>query len=693
MSGPSGRRWIAACAIVVLCPALILPAIASTTDASSRLAGSIKDSVGQVLDGVEILIVRRSAAVEPVAIASSDLWGRFSVPDLAPGVYGIAALKKGYRTFIGDVDTRIQRYVEVVLVPMPAAGYLPGGTVPESGAWVLRLPRRTVFRDTEPGTQTGVDGDEAPTGVAPPTEVPVNMRVDQLFAVGAPFPSQGGEPVKLQGNETRVRLATPLGQRGGLRLDGRRESLGSTLEADDTESASSESAGLSVDLTYDVGADSRLAVRAFYNELDLEWGAIALPFGSNRQTWGYESEWQTQLSDVSSLRLELDYEDDSLRLPRPGDGTIGSHAGDAAGGELTQQTVAAGVAYESLVAGSHQVQVGFKGRRFDAPEVVVDHTDSLPGGTGGLLDPGAEGWSLHLLARDAWALSGPFTLLYGLDYQHALTDLDTAVFVPSLGGGLAVDRAALRLMVSYHAVTQQDVVRAGSRYDANNARLPEVKAERVGRDGLLSPRALGYEAELELPITDTLRFKGSSSFVPIQLVGIDAPLRAAGIRDTGYLGDGTAAVGETTLSLVQDLGDARTWVEVSRGQSEGMLALGSDQPALFPAMVQGELTYDNGRWGFQLIPWGTDVQVEYRRVVESQTGEGGSRPISEREMLELRLIQSLMRFQGLGNWRLLMAVRMAKQEPEHEDSWAEGTDPAVLRAFNEGVSAGLSVTF
>ena len=49
--------------------------------------------------------------------------------------------------------------------------------------------------------------------------------------------------------------------------------------------------------------------------------------------------------------------------------------------------------------------------------------------------------------------------------------------------------------------------------------------------------------------------------------------------------------------------------------------------------------------------------------------------------------------QAWGNWRVLMALRVASEETGSRDEWVASNDASVLNGLDRGLSAGLSVTF
>ena len=118
-------------------------------DDPSAFTGTVRDSLGNVLAGVEILFVEiPSRQFTPSAVTHSDRKGRFEVARLLAGHYRIAALKQGYRTFIGQVDTVVQDSVEVVLRP---ALELDEESLPKNASWGLRIPRRGMLHEIAVG--------------------------------------------------------------------------------------------------------------------------------------------------------------------------------------------------------------------------------------------------------------------------------------------------------------------------------------------------------------------------------------------------------------------------------------------------------------------------------------------------------------------------------------------------------------
>ncbi len=124
----------------------------SVTAGEPGFSGAVKDAAGNLLEGVEILVIAPTTSsnpVHPVATVRSDAEGRFLIERLEAGAYQIAAVKRGYRTYIGQVNTRVDRWIQLVLYPQ-ARLEQSGLPTPEDDAWALRLPRRNILRETDP---------------------------------------------------------------------------------------------------------------------------------------------------------------------------------------------------------------------------------------------------------------------------------------------------------------------------------------------------------------------------------------------------------------------------------------------------------------------------------------------------------------------------------------------------------------
>jgi hypothetical protein len=665
MTSLNTRRWAHAAGFLLPLLVLILsPAPASAAD-GGVFSGSVTDALGNIIEDVEVLAVTMTAGTSPAAAVRSDRAGRFRFESLAPGTYRLVALKQGYLTFIGSVNTRAQSWVEVILRPAP--GSASGPAIPDDTSWVLRLPRRSMLHDIDDSLPAGTAGSSAQEPVERSLlGDQLHMRVDQIFAAGANLWSNDPSEPRMQGIETKLDIASAIGERGRLNLTGSRASYESALAAGDPAStANSAAAALLVGLSYDTGPDSRLAVQAFFSDQDIRMqtdAGVALPQPVQRQlrSWGYDAGWSKQLDAISHLELQFDYQDRSLQMPESSQ-TASDRAIGAAGSYVTMPVV------------DHQIEVDFMAQLLDTPDPGL----FMHGGELNRPRYGVSGLSIGLDASDTWVISGPFALLYGVGYKHALTSRDTSLIVPRVGGSWSFDRFVMRLLISHHQVTQW----GGGQPAASE--LP-----------FRPQREIGYEAEIELPLLAGIRLTGASSYAPLDMT---FPAYDRGSADAAsqpvYFTDGNAAVEQRSLLLVSERWGSRIRLEFGAGRVNGSSAPALPYEQTFFMLADRHLRYRTGKLGIHIPSSGTDLLVDWRRVMTAAPAPGAIAAESVQRSLELQIAQDLVRLRALGSWRFLMALRKGTLETgDDEDLLMAGNplrrDPAVHQ-----VSAGLSVLF
>jgi hypothetical protein len=95
-----------------------------------------------------------------------------------------------------------------------------------------------------------------------------------------------------------------------------------------------------------------------------------------------------------------------------------------------------------------------------------------------------------------------------------------------------------------------------------------------------------------------------------------------------------------------------------------------------------------------LIPAsGTDLRLDYRRIVGWSSEAGSRDPDSIQKSLELHVAQDLIRARALGNWRFLAALRVASLDGGYDEEMVLAGNRALLDSQNHQLSAGLSVMF
>jgi hypothetical protein len=207
------------------------------------LSGVVHDTLGNFVQDAEILVADPGVSGPPVATARSGADGRFRL-NLAPGSYVVAALKNGYRTFVGRVDTStLHGWLEVVLGPALAAE--PAQPGPSPGSWALRLPRRGILREVEAEPA----GPEPSPGAASKEPEPVRLELAQIFSTSPRLAGGDAAGGELDATGTRMAVASPLGERVSLLVEGKRERFDAAGARDPRARARQDQASMSVGLS------------------------------------------------------------------------------------------------------------------------------------------------------------------------------------------------------------------------------------------------------------------------------------------------------------------------------------------------------------------------------------------------------------------------------------------------------------
>lgn len=649
--------------------------IGSTIRAASHaaLTGVARDPLGHTLKGVEVFVLPAIPAAVPLAVVRTDGEGRYVVADLAPGLYRVAGIKEGYLIFLANIDTVLEQSIDLLLRPRPHPAEQGGDTQPESESWALRLPDRSLLRETDAKLE-GQGG----TRVATPGFYEIFQgQVDQLFELGGLLPRVSGWSSDVQGMETRMRLGGSLGERGNGWLEARRESLdAASAPPEEFTSAARKAAAAHVNVSYDPTRDTNLAIRGFYSRHDLV-EATSAPGGAPglreaERSWGCRTKWSKQLSGDSRLAVRLEYLESAVELPASRIEPAGAQGSAERGRTFANRGMGAEGSYESVTAERHRVHVGLRAQLLDLPlpllRVVGEDTYGGVGSTPGL--------SVGLNAQDAWSVSNPLTILYGLGYRQGLNRASTSLIVPKFGGIWSEEQLQVRWMVSYYAAS-------------SGRGLPAAE--------LVRPvHALGYEGEAQVPLPFGLRLKGTVSYAPAQYDAGREPLDNPYVPHPIYVTDGNAEAREATFGLERVSAGTTAFLQFTQGMAEGILAPTSPLDRPVSLLADRRLRYSSSRAGVRVALTGTDVVAEFRRIEEQVSRDGDPvSPPPPRAYVELRLTQDLLRQQPSGtSWRLLVVARSAYGGEGSSVGFSPRTSDAAGLAFlNRQVSAGVSVAF
>jgi hypothetical protein len=672
----SGAAFLVGFTLLV---AFAAPVCAARDLTAPALHGTVRDALGGVLGEVEILVLGNPAGSSPLAVARTDDHGRFFVAGVVPGIYQIAAIKHGYLAFLGRFNTLFRDSLDLVL--FPSYGEKDGSpAAPEDNSWVLRLPERSLLRETEAADLLRREGDEGSRIAGTGLGEMIEGQFDHLVDLGVSVPGAARENGDTGGAETRMSVGSAIGGIGSIRVHGERASFDRVAKTDgDSETASRDASSFLVEASCATGRDASLEMKASYvqGETDLAGGG-SLPgvgFRHARRAWGYDATWSAQIDDASRVAVKVGYLDTQAEIPDAG--LVGSTVagGDGSRRPFLSRAMAARGSFDSLAASRHQVHVDLEATFHDLPlpqSVAVEPVV-------GVVPADAAAWNVLLRAEDQWVLTAPLALVYGVGLARGSDPRQTSVVEPRVGAVWSDGTLRASLVVLYDF--------SGSDVAASRAGVFDAEAMR-------GAGSLGYEAEVEVPLPWGLRLKGAQSLAP---VAFDASGVVWERIDPGFTpifaADGSVSAERGSLTLSHDAGGTRTYLDLLRGTVDGSLAQIFPFEVPLQLLADRHLRYTGGRFGVRVASWGTDVSAEFRRVEDTLWIDASAGRTSQ-EFVELHLAQDLLRGEPRGmSWRFLFAARTSPQRQATDAETPAAAGSRTLAALSRRVSAGVSLAF
>lgn len=614
----------------------------------------MRDSLGRALSGAEILVLPDRRAASPVAGAVTDEAGRFLIGGLPPGLYRVAALKQGYLAYLGRVNTVFRSSLEVVLQPAP-----PGtGAAPGDMAWALRLPERSLLRET--------DLSELPSearGGARPLGGFLSDLVQGQFehvVVLSWLPAAADDLAQTRGTRTHMKLGGVAGEHVSLRFEGERDSLDGRGAGSDGPAATWDRSQLRLGGAWQPDAATKVEIETFLGDraIGVREGAGLAPAGhsESEKALGGAARWSRELEAGSRLFLRVGYLDSRM------EGAAGTAAAIPGEASRAARSVGAEGWYESLPGPAHYLRVGVGTRVLDVPSAQV--RPSLGAGLVALPDAPA-GWTVRLRAEDEWAVAGPLSMIFGVEAGGSPSDRGTAgLVVPKLGGAVAAGRLRARGTIEYLMAAE------------------EVEA-RAARG------AFGYDAEVQAELVSGVRASARYSSRPVDgaLQGLDADISAR-----PYVSDGLAAVRSASVGIERQARGFTLELGLSRGTVEGRVAPRPPFVAPLARLDEQNLEHRNARVGVRVPRTGTNLTAEYWEIESGSQLDGAGRGARPDRYLEVLFAQQLAQLdRRRASCRLLVSARSFLGEPR--GTLAVGSGGDALGKLNERISAGLAVAF
>jgi len=635
-------------------------AVSGPVDAveTPSVSGIVTDLVGQVLSGVELLWVRQPATgLKPAASVVTDASGRFEVHKLIPGKYRVAALKHGYRTIIGQIDTSLQASMNLVM--QPAGGARPASQADDPG-WALRLPRRGMLNELDPSP------------IADPTiapAAPLTVKLEQLFSATAGVIEPEASETHVRPSETMLEMTSSFNDRSSLRLRGQREQISASADPAAGGEASQSDETVNLDFAYATGDDSEFELSASFKQTDYELAGVEAAGSALRQqqeTQAYGARWTRRFDEQSTLTVGVRYLDTGIE--RPSSLGRGPVAVDSFG--RLERTAGADGSFRTTLGETHDLSAEMHAEVFDQP---VDGW-TAPGRGQKFRDPH---WSVRGEIQDTWRIRAPWSLIYGAGFKQALLNNRSAMLVPRLGLGYAADAFRVRSVFSYHAVDSGD------------------ERGRASEPGGFGPRErMGYAAGVEFPVVRGMLLSLATSFEPVQMDHFGYGFGSAMQGDHPlFLTNGNSSLREHRVKLAEQRGSSRTYFEIADGECSGSAT--PMMPFELPTGLAQDrvVRFRTGRVGVHLEHIGTDLRVEYQLIDSARDISGELRDEAVQESVEFRLRQDVPAESWPGFWQLLVALRMGSVSSAELESSSEYAGGESLDALNRRLSAGVSVLF
>ncbi len=601
--------------------------------------GTVRDSLGRAIEDAEVWFLK-SPTTPPLAQLTSDHEGRFRLSGLGAGRYRIGAAKVGYRLFIADIDTLIQKTVDVVLHPASEIDVAAAG-IPADPAWVLRAPRRSMWRETDAGW---TEDDERLSAIES-----FEVRIDQSFSAdpGGHLSSTLSE-AGLRATETRAFLTAPITDEGAIQA--RVERFAQRAADAAGERFETERVSLDFAAHHSPSAMDRLEWTALHSD---RRSVVVEPQSSfaaddRERTLALGAHWDRALDAETAIQVDLDWTRAEVgskqsRTDSPGE----------AGQKVLNDRWRARGTYAVAAPDRHRpsLSVGLAGEARSTADIGVD--------------PGASPVRLELEAGDR------VSTVRGLDVEFGARWVagagDRQIVEPGLGAGWSAGAVRVHARLSYV-------------HDLASGAQPDDDAS--GR--------VGYEASIVLPLGQDWKLSAETRLDPLAF-----DLDQGGRLDPSslhplYVVRGGTHERESLASLSGDLGWGRVWIEGRARRVQGSVI-----PLLpFAGSVtgaSGEMRVATGRAGLSVATSGTGVELAW---VRSESESSGGSDGAAHSTIDVRLTQALGGGrQARSDWRLLLAYQNANSRSDLLDSWTVAGGAVTRDALEHRLSAGVSVVY
>lgn len=528
---------------------------------------------------------------------------------------------------------------------------------------MLRHPARDLLRELERPDALTLPAEAAE---AQPAAAPFLAEVRQWVSLAGDL--NGPE----ENTQTEIDFSWGQGKAVAWSARGGLERAESEFSRQDLSRRKTEAGQLLVGVQLRPGAGNEVDLRALLGRQELHF-TLADQAGAedgSREDWirGYNAGWRKQLAGGSDLDLQVGY--GSARAQGNVLGTPEQ--------ELSESRWHALGSFRFSPVARHEVQVGMRADGYHFASATQRLTYAAELVPASLVGMGEDGWALNIFGRDTFALSGPFDLEWGLEYDHLGFEENLSYLTPQAG-------------VSYRPAPGQ-TVRAVVTVQFAGSSAP-ARHDLWLDDPDSSPQ-MGYMLVWKHNTRQDLSYTVAAAVGPFTGEGrLEGATFSTSEHGGALFGtDGNARTRELSFWLEKRYRVLQGSTGVRIGQVEGNLV--SYMPGDLPTQRLGsnEARFVSTMLQTSIVPSGTHIQIRFDWVENDrlQLGASGAMPVTY-SSLGMQIQQDLSMLPGRADWKVLLGYQGVQNRASRRGEL--GLARLGVAEESHKVSGGVAVSF
>ncbi|MEW5807175.1 MAG: carboxypeptidase-like regulatory domain-containing protein [Acidobacteriota bacterium] len=402
------------------------------------IKGIVRDSLGNLLSDVNIFVSSDNFNRE-IINTRTDERGQYTLEKIAPGVYKIAAAKKGYLTNVENVNASSVASLNLTLKPLTAGAAKDAEKIPVTLDWVRRIPKKDLLKKVEAASvlERGSHDDTAEAmarrtiarsyGFSTPDSLPFILELKQVASREMSGNEQEGSGDRK--NSVALSFSGNIGSDLKIEFEGQRKKW---KEASDTDSLfdslKRDAKLMGIIGSYDLGKWGTLGFKTFYGTdsltiKDERFSGLSLFEGSQRG-WGYSAGWQRKDDDLA-IQVQMSHAGMKFNGDLPYMGLDGSPDDPWS---VKNQVINASGNFQASLTAEHEIDIGLRTRFYDNSYPLFRVTS--PYDTHSYYGPGEMGKHLFFYGKDHWVIIAPITIGLGVQYYRLYHSGDVQVVIP-----------------------------------------------------------------------------------------------------------------------------------------------------------------------------------------------------------------------------------------------------------------------